>query len=235
MRLTLAILTLIAGNTFAVERYLDRSIPAHIRLKEVREELYQELRNPTPYRREKGGAHDIIISHEGQLCSIMGRFTHIVWYIDEAEKQWRKDEQAFSELSKILQRETDPEAREIIMVALARCGDKSCENELIDLVQRNGFPKLRGYAIEALGNNHCYVAIPALLKQLEDPYEIPGGCLDPGTTFPIRRYAMTALKRLGVRIQYDNGKNQINYVKYGIYIVDQTSVEAVMKANGDSK
>ncbi|MEW6359357.1 MAG: HEAT repeat domain-containing protein [Planctomycetota bacterium] len=200
--LDLAVLTLVAANAFAGERYLDRTIPARTRLAEARDELYKELREPTKPHHGGGGG---MITHEYRLAQFVRQFHRIVNYHDETEKRWRNDEQAFVELSDMMRNEENPRAKEAMMIALACCGDRTHETELIEIVQRKDDPTPRGFTIEALGNNGCRAAIPVLLKQLEDPYEVPAGCLrihGEETEFPVRDYSARALRRLGVTVEY---------------------------------
>jgi HEAT repeat protein len=122
----------------------------------------------------------------------------------------------------MMKTEQDSQAREVMMIALTCCGDKSHEAEMIEIVQRDGNPTIRSFAIEALGNNGCHAAVPALLKQLEDPYEVSAGCLrthGEETEFPVRDYSARALRRLGVKVDYVEG---------GEYKVDDASVEQAL-------
>ena len=227
---SLSLLALVIVNAFAGERddrYLDRSIPAQLRLAEAREDLRKELREPTPPHRGGIGG---MITHEYLLAQLIIRFERIVNYYDENERRWRNDEPGLAELSSMMKSEKSPSAREIMMITLAGCGDRSREGELIEIVQRDGDPTIRCYTIQALGNNGCQAAIPVLLKQLSDRYEISAGCLpiyNEGTVFPVREYSMRALRRLGVTVVY---------MKHGWYRVDVASVRRAMKPEtGETK
>jgi len=220
---SLSLLAMVIVNAFAAElneRYLDRSIPAQLRLAEAREDLRKELREPTHPHRGGGGN---MITHEYRLAQFIIRFERIVNYYDETEKRWRNDEPGFVELSDMMKNETSPSAREIMMIALAGCGDRSREAELLEIVQRDGDPTIRRFTIRALGRNGCRAAIPVLLRQLNDPYKISAGCISihgEATEFPVRESSAFALRQLGVTVVY---------MKRGWYRADVASVRRAME------
>ena len=198
--------------------YLDRSIPATNRIAMIQKRVHAELANPTPPRRGAGGGK---LDHEYVLAQNIRAFQRIVNYYNRDKKKWMDDPVALAALRAAMTTEENPRTKEVMQIALAGLGDASFESLLVEVLQRDGEPTFKRFALEAVGETNPSSAIPHLVPLLKDPYETPRGCVrptpdTPNTRFPIRDGAAAALRQLGVTVTKTG---------HGQYTVDQESLK----------
>lgn len=166
--------------------------------------LHDEIANPTERRKGGGGGY---IDHDYQMAQIITGLENLLMpaAAQGATGPQKKD---VAYLKTVLEREKIQEAKEILQIVLALCGEPDFCEEVVLIVRQEGRPHVRRAAVSALWQAGCKAAIPDLVLCLSDPSEsVSKDYVQGGTerVFLIRRAAAFVLRKFGVSVTESKG------------------------------
>ena len=162
--------------------------------------LHDEISDPTDRHAGSGGGY---IDHDYQIAQIITAM-HNLLMPPAAHGRPQPRAEDLARLKAELAAEQTAEARHVLQILLALCGDSSSSGCLVSIVQGGGGLHVRVAAIEALCHVDCAKVVPDLIECLSDEntttrYDYTDAA--KRSSYPIRRAAAWSLRKLGVTVR----------------------------------